>query len=89
MEVVTLASFCWFFVLGLYSARRQRRWVAGAVVVACVLVAAIAGCGGGGSSSGGGEGGGNLGTPAGTSLLAVSVTISGVTQNVNITLTVQ
>ena len=89
LEVVTLASFCWFFVLGLYSARRQRRWVAGAVVVACVLVAAIAGCGGGGSSSGGGEGGGNLGTPAGTSLLAVSVTISGVTQNVNITLTVQ
>jgi len=88
LEVVTLASLCWFSIFALSSARRQRRWVAGAVVVACVLVAAIAGCGGGGGSSGGG-GGGNPGTPAGTTLPAVSVTIGGVTQSVNITLTVQ
>ena len=89
LEVVTLASFCWFSIFALCSARRQRRWVAGAmVVVACVLVAAIAGCGGGGGSNGGG-GGGNPGTPAGTTLPAVSVTIGGVTQSVNITLTVQ
>lgn len=84
VAALSFACLLAFMLLALSYRRQQRRWTVALLLAACVLVF-TASCGGG---SGGG-GGGNPGTPVGTTNPTISVTINGVTESVNITLTVQ
>jgi subtilase family serine protease len=77
------ACLCLLRMVAMNGTRRQRRWAASFALVACMIAFAGA-CGGGG-----GGGGRNPGTPIGTSALAVSITINGVSEIVNVTLNVQ
>lgn len=68
---------------------RQRRWGLALVFTAFALVFASAGCGGGGGG-GGGNGLTNPGTPTGSKVITVTITVNGVTQTVpNLTVNVQ
>jgi Pro-kumamolisin, activation domain/Bacterial Ig-like domain (group 3) len=96
LGIAALASLCWLWTVARGTARKQRRWAAAFVLVVCAIAVTAAGCGGGGSSGGGGGNGGggggnggNPGTPTGTTIPAIDVTINGVTAYVNVTLNVQ
>jgi hypothetical protein len=66
---------------------KQRRWGVALLFTSFLLLAVSVGCGGGGGSSGGG--GGNPGTPVGSKVITVTVTINGVTQTLPLTVNVQ
>jgi hypothetical protein len=90
LGIATLACLCWLWMFGLNGMQKQRRWAAVFVLIAFAIALTASGCGGGGGSSGGGGGkGGNPGTPTGTTIPSVAVTINGVTASVNVTLNVQ
>jgi hypothetical protein len=66
---------------------RRRRRALLPIALAAILTGGVSSCSGSGGGGGGGGGGGNT-TPAGTYTIPFSVTSTGVTRSVNLTLTV-
>jgi len=86
-RVLPLACGLLLLPLGVWRRRRIFR----AVVLAVLLAGGISSCtSSGGGTGGGGSGGqgGGSGTPAGTYTIPVNITSTGITQSVNVTLTV-
>jgi hypothetical protein len=68
---------------------KRQRWTLLLVALAAILTGGVCSCAGSGGGTGGGSGGGGGGTTAaGTYTMPISVTSTGVTQTVNLTLTV-
>jgi hypothetical protein len=86
----TLSLACALLLLPLAKGKRRKLFLL-AVLVA-ILAGGVSGCAtsGGGTGGGGGSGGqgGGSGTPVGTYTIPVTVTSTGITQSVNLTLTV-
>ncbi len=84
----TLPLACGLLLLPLALKRRRRVFLL--LVLAAVLAGGVSSCTSSGGGSGGGSSGesGSPGTAAGTYTIPVSVTSTGITQSVNLTLTV-
>jgi apolipoprotein N-acyltransferase len=86
---ITLTCFLCLALVALAYRGRQGRWGLALVFTAFALVFASAGCGGGGGG-GGGNGLTNPGTPTGSKVITVTITVNSVMQTVpNLTVNVQ
>jgi BNR/Asp-box repeat. len=85
----TLSLLCGLIVVPLSMARRRRFLTCLAILLLAICgVTSCSGSGGGSSSSGGGGSGSGSATPAGTYKVPVTVTSSGISRAVSLTLTV-